>query len=282
MTVDTATGELIDDLSRDESERITHRIAAKLDTLAETYTTVMPLIREAITRRAWSALGYRSPGEYASTQFGDALAKLDPAMRREVVRELTDAGLSTRAIAPIVGVSNKTVHQDRSGVTRGNTSPQTPEPAAGGEASPGSGQTTPPPTPKGRWETSGNGVGSQDGEGRSDASADDGAATDYSVGSRPAITGIDGKTYSAPKPRALKSVPAAQTSVDQAVELIEVVARNLTVLSQVSIADRRTAIRAAFPIALGKVSPAQTDRFTPEQMRAVADGLHDLADEWEH
>ena len=37
-------------------------------------------------------------------------------MRREVVRELTAAGMSTRAIAPVVGVNNATVHRDLSGV----------------------------------------------------------------------------------------------------------------------------------------------------------------------
>lgn len=42
--------------------------------------------------------------------------------RRPVVAELSAAGMSTRQIAPIVGVSNKTVHQDIAGVTSGNTS----------------------------------------------------------------------------------------------------------------------------------------------------------------
>lgn len=54
--------------------------------------------------------------------------------RREVVRELTEAGMSTRAIAPVVGVSNYTVQKDREAGVRDLTpdapqpSPQTPAP----------------------------------------------------------------------------------------------------------------------------------------------------------
>jgi hypothetical protein len=49
-------------------------------------------------------------------RFGEALARLGIDPRREVVKELTELGLSTRAIAPIVGVDQSTVVRDlRSG-----------------------------------------------------------------------------------------------------------------------------------------------------------------------
>jgi len=44
---------------------------------------------------------------------GATLSRLGVDLRREVVRELTEAGLSTRAIAPVVGVSNFTVSKDQ-------------------------------------------------------------------------------------------------------------------------------------------------------------------------
>jgi hypothetical protein len=44
---------------------------------------------------------------------GATLSRLGVDLRREVVRELTEAGLSTRAIAPVVGVSNITVSKDQ-------------------------------------------------------------------------------------------------------------------------------------------------------------------------
>jgi hypothetical protein len=85
---------------------------------------VMPLIREAIDGRAYVALGYPSQTAYVSDRFGGALSRLGVDVRREVVRELTDAGMSTRAIGQVVGVSNKTVYQDRQAVTQ-----VTPEPS---------------------------------------------------------------------------------------------------------------------------------------------------------
>ena len=84
----------------------------------------MPLIREAIGRQAWSVLGYSGVSEYVSECFGDALSQLSTGVRREVVSELAASGMSSRAIAPVVGVSHTQVQADvRSG---GNNFP--PEP----------------------------------------------------------------------------------------------------------------------------------------------------------
>lgn len=99
-------------MSSQEAERLTLRISLKLGTLADTYESVMPLIREAIGRKAHEALGYASIGAYAADRFGDSLTRLGVDTRRDVVRELTAAGMSSRAIAPIVGVSQKTVVKD--------------------------------------------------------------------------------------------------------------------------------------------------------------------------
>lgn len=113
MTVDRNTGEIVEALTEQEAERLTTRIALKLDAMADTYAGVMPMIREAIDREAWRALGYRSVGEYVSDRFGGVLGKLGIEIRREVVKELTAAGMSTRAIAPVVGASHMTVQNDR-------------------------------------------------------------------------------------------------------------------------------------------------------------------------
>lgn len=267
--VNIATGEAIETLTRDDAERLSNRISARLDVIADNYTAVMPMIREAITRQAHAALGYRSPGDYARERFGDALAKLDPTMRREVVRELTEAGMSVRAIAPVVGISKSQVANDQREVSttghlsslptfaehmaKHQTSRETSATPADEEAVAATTETT---------------------EG-----ADAGRTANYDP--RPPVVGIDGKTYSRPAPKPAPPV-RGMTDAEQAIEYVETVARNLTVLSQLTVPERRAALREAFPIALGKVSPAQTDRFTPIQMRAVADGLHDLADEWEN
>lgn len=107
------TGEVIEPMSRVEAERITTRIADKLDGVADSYEQVMPLIREALTRQAHQALGYLSVTEYVSERFKGSLDRLPRELRGPVVRELSAAGMSTRAIAPIVGVSAMQVSRDR-------------------------------------------------------------------------------------------------------------------------------------------------------------------------
>lgn len=107
------TGEIVQPMGAEEASSITTQIVVKLDAIADNYQAVMPLIREAITRQAHLALGYASAGAYVSDRFGKALSRLGIDTRRQVVKELTEAGLSTRAIAPIVGVSHKTIVTDR-------------------------------------------------------------------------------------------------------------------------------------------------------------------------
>lgn len=126
-TADTTTSAL----SADEAERLTRRITVEIDAMADAYESVMPLIREAIERDAATALGYSGLPEYVTDRFGGALGRLGIETRREVVRELTAGGMSTRAIAPVVGASKSQVDRDRRGVP-----PGTPEAEA-----------TPPPSP---------------------------------------------------------------------------------------------------------------------------------------
>lgn len=110
--VNTETGELVEDMTAAEAERLTDRIGLRLGTIADNYEAVVPMIREAVERRAWAALGFRSPGEYAASHFGGAMSRLGVEFRQAVVRELSDLGMSTRAIAPVVGASPATVHRD--------------------------------------------------------------------------------------------------------------------------------------------------------------------------
>lgn len=99
-------------LTQEDAERLSLRISYKLDAMADAWTGAMPLIRQAIDQEAFRVLGYRSHGDYISDRFGGALSKLGVEMRREVTRELSYAGLSTRAIAPVVGVSHAQVASD--------------------------------------------------------------------------------------------------------------------------------------------------------------------------
>lgn len=105
-------GQVVHSMPEADAERITLRISLKLDTMADAYQGVLPLIRDAIEREAWRALGYNGVSAWAEARFSGALTRLGMDGRRELVRELTATGMSTRAIAPVVGVTQKTIVKD--------------------------------------------------------------------------------------------------------------------------------------------------------------------------
>lgn len=75
-------------------------------------------IREAYERRAWIPLGYGSWQLMCQHEFGGGLS-LPTGKRREVVAELTGAGMSQRAIAGALGVGAGTVSRDQSTAPNG-------------------------------------------------------------------------------------------------------------------------------------------------------------------
>ena len=218
--LNTETGEILD-LDRAAAERRAERITLRLDAIADNYRAVLPMIREAIEKRDDLALGYRSPGDYVSDRFGQSLAGLGIEVRRAVVGELTEAGLSTRAIAPVVGASRMAVQRDReAGVTV-----VTPEPTdrVSGEAAraddPGTpntpeGEHAPPPSQAVEPEN-----------------ATDGAT---SAPTRPPVVGIDGKTYTSPKPATPRRRPITDAARDGGFELRKAIER----LERISADDR--------------------------------------------
>lgn len=193
--VNYATGELLDTAA---AERRAERITLRLDAIADNYAAVMPMIREAIEKRDDMALGYRSPGEYVSDRFGGSLQRLGVDVRRAVVGELTAAGLSTRAIAPVVGVTQKTVVKDmqslRAQVIPEVSPAETPEP---GEASTAS--TT---------------IGGSD---------ERGAAIEQPVVPLAPVVGIDGKAYTRPDRKMPR--PAAEKTLNTIAYHLEKAAR---------------------------------------------------------
>lgn len=185
MTVDTTTGEIVESIGADEARRLTTEAQNEFRSSRDHFDRAWSLIEEAVQGGGHFDLGYRSPGEYLTAEFDGALAGLDVAARKLAVRAMTSWGLSTRAIAPVVGVNNATVHRDIAPVA--NATPQTPEPAHGGEAVVGSGQTS--------------------GESEAGAPAPEQASSGEAVPSfppppaPPVVHGIDGKTYSRPEPK---------------------------------------------------------------------------------
>lgn len=70
------------------------------------------MIKEAYTRRAWVALGYESWDAYCATEFGEQRLELTRDERRELVADLADAGMSTRAISSVTGANQSTIVRD--------------------------------------------------------------------------------------------------------------------------------------------------------------------------
>lgn len=95
------------------AERRAERIRTVATTLVEAREKLGRLLSEAQSEKDYEALGYRSWTDYVSALFSDTpLMRLSREERRELVSELADEGMSTRAIAPIVGASPRTVAYD--------------------------------------------------------------------------------------------------------------------------------------------------------------------------
>jgi protein gp37 len=71
------------------------------------------LIKEAYQTRVWDELGYESWDAYCAAEFGDERLELTRDERRELVADLTNSGLSVRAIASVTGTGVGTVSRDQ-------------------------------------------------------------------------------------------------------------------------------------------------------------------------
>jgi hypothetical protein len=105
-----------EDMTEERAEQLTKIAGEHLDAMADAYEQVLPIMRELYEGQAFRVLGYKSHGAYVLDRFGGSLARLGIDARRLAVRELTNQGMSVRAIAGVLGVSVGTVHNDRSDV----------------------------------------------------------------------------------------------------------------------------------------------------------------------
>jgi len=168
--------------TRDEAERLTERIRLTATNLIEAKDKLEALLREAQEREVHAALGFASWTAYLAATFADQPMVLPTAERREIVGLLAAEGMSTRAIAPIVGASKSAVDRDRQ-VSRTGT-----------------------PTPRHVDTTTGE-ITETAGAGEAPTRA---GFTEDTSPAPATVTGLDGKTYTrpAPKPRAVPDVPA--------------------------------------------------------------------------
>jgi len=95
-----------------DARRRRDQVKVLLTSMAEQTNTVGIILETAQTKRDYLALGYKSWTGYIVGEYAGVLEHLNRALRREVVGALTASGMSTRAIAGVVGTSHKTVIKD--------------------------------------------------------------------------------------------------------------------------------------------------------------------------
>lgn len=211
MTViDYATGE-VTHLTEAEARRLTERIRTALDRVSTAWADLAERITEAYQRRADLALGYATWAEYADAELRPAEG-LAVEVRRQLVSMLSAAGMSTRAIAPTVGVkSPDTVSRDLRQVSDDRTPDREPYPQArrapwperreepAERIDPATGEAVPAPTFKPLDVTDWTAE-----ELDAQIAADDAVIESYERATVPApvkVVGLDGKTYTRPEPK---------------------------------------------------------------------------------
>ena len=100
-------------LSSAEAQRLTQRIKITASTVRDNLFKLRNLVDEAKSSNVWNVLGHESWTAYLVDTLGSEPMRLGRDERRELVEYLSGEGMSTRAIAPIVGASVGTIHADR-------------------------------------------------------------------------------------------------------------------------------------------------------------------------
>ena len=111
----------------DAARRRAERIRIKARNVTEQYADLRALVDEAERNEDHLTLGYQSWTAYVSDVFGEEPLRLPRDERIPMVQMLADKGMSTRAIASVVGVTHETVAQDIKSPVR-NLTPAEPGP----------------------------------------------------------------------------------------------------------------------------------------------------------
>lgn len=111
-------------LTADEAHRLDTRIRLLSRTIGDNLTKLTDLISRARDGEIHVILGHRSWTAYLASALGELELAMNTPARRELVSLLTDEGMSNRAIAQAVGVTEGTVRNDK---VRNDYAPAKPE-----------------------------------------------------------------------------------------------------------------------------------------------------------
>lgn len=194
-------------LSPSEAQRLTQRIKLTASSIRDSMFKLKNLVEEAKASNAWQVLGFRSWTEYLADTLGSEPMRLGRDERQELVEYLSGEGMSTRAIAPIVGVAHKTVARDLEAAVSFDTpapvesSPEVDSPAAV-LADPLTGEVIATEMVDATDEEFDHALA----QARSDGDLSQANVVSHIAQHEPrAVTGLDGKTYSTPAPQQRRS-----------------------------------------------------------------------------
>lgn len=255
-------------LSAGEAQRLTQRIKLTASGVRDGLFKLRNLVDEAKRSNVWQVLGYQSWTAYLADTLADEPMRLGRDERQEIVGYLAGEGLSTRAIAPIVGVSKAQVAVDVKSTTPvQNWTPEPPveESITVPAVSPGVAE------PVERPNAPGSAVNPHTGEITEDTSGP------YLEPRR--IVGLDGKNYT-PAPRPAPPVIDAETL--NAETESKALGKALITLSGMKYPEHRErVITRWWPLGNEAVPPDWKALFEPKAIRDIATWLMQLADDLE-
>lgn len=105
--------EVVPTMDSDAAHRLDSQIRLLAGNVADNLTKLTDVIAEAQAGQIHLTLGFKSWPAYLASALAKLKMALDADSRRELVGTLTDAGMSQRAIAEAVGVNQATVSRDQ-------------------------------------------------------------------------------------------------------------------------------------------------------------------------
>lgn len=254
-------------LDVEAAQRRAERIRFHATNANEAMQSLQKLVHQAREMEDHVTLGYASWTAYIRDLFGDEPLRLARDVRRELVAELAEAGMSTRAIAPIVGVSVGTVHADRQVFSSEQVK---------------AGVTNVRPAPVETFDADGILIDAATGE----VIEEPQTVTEHTVTEKvKTVTGLDGKEYKrpAPKPREVKPVLAGEEADRaSAIQTSKAVGQALASLERFQYENARTKfLSSTWPTGRDEVQPIHRAFVTPAELRKVAESLITLASEME-
>ena len=196
-------------MTEHEARRVTERIRAIAVTVKDQLEKLQTLLNEARDGEAWRVLGYASWTAYLADVMGEQPLRLPRDERQQIVGYLAGEGMSSRAIAPIVGATDRTVRNDMSG---GKDFPPDSEPDyTTDQADIDAATELPDEADFSPANDSGDAEPSE-------------AEVSLSAPARP-VTGIDGKQYPRPEPQTPRRSPLPDAFWRAAYDLTKVTER---------------------------------------------------------